>query len=134
MRSLSIEFLLILGVTLLGAVYGLFSGLSPRPWVQPDLPPGAIRYVDASVMDVIWLDSRSAPDFAEAHIPEALWINPDDWETGIPSLMEQWLEAPRPIIVYCSSSGCQTSQRIAEALRSALPNAEIYYLMGGWPQ
>jgi len=47
-------------------------------------------------------------------------------------LMGAWLPAPRPIIVYCGSESCGTSKRIAERLREALPDAEIYSLKGGW--
>ena len=47
-------------------------------------------------------------------------------------ILEQWLEEPRVIVVYCQDDSCGRSQYAADELRANLPDAEIYVLKGGW--
>lgn len=132
MRSLLKETALILALTLCGASYSLLSGLAPAPWAKPTILPGEILWEDARVLKVIWADARSAAAYQEAHIPEALWFDPNDWDAGLFEVMNMWLEQPRPIIVYCSSESCKTSQEVADYLRTSIPDAEVYALKGGF--
>ena len=122
----------IIALTLLGAAFSLLSGLASPPWAKAELAAGEIRRTDARALQVIWIDARSAADYRTEHIPAAIYLNQEHWETGIIELMDAWLTQPRPIVVYCGSAGCGTSKRIAERLREALPDAEIYSLKGGW--
>ena len=122
----------IIALTILGAAFSLFSGLASPPWAEAELAAGEIRPTDARALQVIWIDARSAADYRTEHIPAAIYLNQEHWETGIIELMDAWLTQPRPIVVYCGSAGCGTSKRIAERLREALPDAEIYSLKGGW--
>tara|TARA_B110000977_G_C11012435_1_gene468208 strand:+ start:1018 stop:1431 length:414 start_codon:yes stop_codon:yes gene_type:complete len=126
------EIACIIALTLLGAAFSLFSGLASPPWAEAELAAGEIRPTDARALQVIWIDARSAADYRTEHIPAAIYLNQEHWETGIIELMDAWLTQPRPIVVYCGSAGCGTSKRIAERLREALPDAEIYSLKGGW--
>ncbi|NQY32943.1 MAG: rhodanese-like domain-containing protein [Coraliomargarita sp.] len=130
--SLIREFLLIATIVVVGSAYSLFSGLAPAPWAEQTLAAGEIRYGDAAVLDVIWVDARSETAFAEAHLPEALWFDIENWDNSLIEIVERWLTAPRPIVVYCSSESCSTSRDVAEKLRADLPDAEIYSLKGGW--
>ena len=132
MSSLLKELILIAGITLIGVAYSLVGGLAPLPWAEPELAAGEIRLSDAQALDVIWIDARSYEEFEIDHMPDALFFDEGDWDTGLIQLMEQWLMQPRPIVVYCGSESCGTSKRIAERLRDALPDAEIYSLKGGW--
>lgn len=132
MLSLIKEFTLIAVLTLTGAAFSLYHGLAPLPWAEPELAAGEIWLADAQALEVIWLDARSRHEFEAQHIPDALFFDEADWDMGLLALMEVWLMEPRPIIVYCGSESCGTSQRIAEQLREALPDAEIYILKGGW--
>ncbi|MDQ8196151.1 rhodanese-like domain-containing protein [Coraliomargarita sp. SDUM461004] len=132
MASLFKEFLTIGTLTLIGAIYSLVGGLAPRPWAEPELAAGEIYLDDAQALNVIWLDARTYAEYETDHIPNALFFDEGEWDTGLISLMDAWLMQPRPIVVYCSSESCGTSQRIAEGLRKALPEAEIYSLKGGW--
>ncbi len=126
------EFSIIAILTCIGAAFSLSSGLAPLPWAEPVLAAGEIHTVDARALEVLWLDARSEADYEAAHIPEAICLNEDNWDDGIVELMGAWLTNPRPIVVYCGSESCGTSKRIAERLREALPDAEIYSLKGGW--
>ena len=132
MSSLLEELILIACITLIGVAYSLVGGLAPLPWAEPELAAGEIRLSDAQALDVIWIDARSYEEFEIDHMPDALFFDEGDWDTGLIQLMEQWLMQPRPIVVYCGSESCGTSKRIAERLRDALPDAEIYSLKGGW--
>ncbi|TVP79261.1 MAG: rhodanese-like domain-containing protein [Puniceicoccaceae bacterium] len=124
--------LVILALSLTGAAYSLVSGTAPLPWAKAPLAPGEIRLADAQALDVIWIDARSLEAFEQAHAPGALFIDEGDWDTGLLELMDHWLTEPRAIVVYCGSESCDTSQRVADRLREALPEAEIYSLKGGW--
>ena len=124
--------MIITALTVLGAAFSLCSGLAPLPWAEPELAAGEIQLVDARALEVLWIDARSEDDYLAEHIPGAILLNEDHWETGIIELMGTWLMQPSPIVVYCGSESCGTSKRIADRLREALPDAEIYSLKGGW--
>lgn len=132
MPALAKEFLIIAALTLIGVAYSLVGGLSPLPWEEAELKAGEIRLVDAQALEVIWIDTRAFEDYEQDHISDALFFDEGDWDAGLIRLMDVWLIQPRPIIVYCGSESCGTSNRIAERLRTALPDAEIYSLKGGW--
>lgn len=102
-----------------------------QPWRSAPLPPGAITLSDTTGLNFIWLDVRSEADYSEAHIPEALHFDSAEWDQSLIALMDTWGPQPRPIIVYCSSESCDSSEVIANRLRDAL-QAEVYYLKGGW--
>ena len=126
------ECTLILVLTLLGAAFSLYAGLMPPPWKKPELAGGEIQLQDAQAMNVIWVDARSKIDYDSGHIDGALLLNDSNWEDGIQDLMSVWLTNMRPIVVYCSSTQCNSSKRTAKQLRNALPEAEIYSLKGDW--
>ncbi|MEM1221749.1 MAG: rhodanese-like domain-containing protein [Verrucomicrobiota bacterium] len=132
MRSLGREFIIIAILVCLGMGFSLATGRSPLPWAAPEIGPGEIRLIDAKALDLIWVDARNEEDFAKAHIPEAILLNEENWDTGLINLMEAWLSIPRPMVIYCADASCGTSKKIAERLREALPEAEIYTLKGGW--
>jgi len=132
MPSLLRELSILLLLTALGVAYSLLSGHALAPGEPQKLEAGEILLVDAEVINPIWIDARSDFEYQLAHMNGALLLNDDTWDTGFFELMSAWLETPRPIIVYCASSGCDASKRIAARLRNDLPDAEIYSLHGGW--
>ena len=119
-------------LTCLGAAFSLSSGIMPLPWKAPKLAAGEIQLRDVLALDVIWIDARNQSDYDSGHIPDAILLNNSNWDAGIDNLMGAWLATPQPIVVYCSSEQCDTSKQIAQKLRDALPEAEIYSLKGGW--
>lgn len=125
--------ILVIGLlTILGASFSLYSGLMPAPWKEPALEMGEIRLEDAQLLDAIWIDARSEMDYNTEHAPGAILLNDLNWDSGIETLMLTWLTEMNPMVVYCSSEQCDASKRIADKLRAALPEAEIYSLKGGW--
>jgi rhodanese-related sulfurtransferase len=132
MPKLLKEFIIITLLTGLGTAYSLVTGLSPLPWVEPEIGPGEIRAEDARALDVIWVDARSEEDYRARHVPGAVFYNQGDPAGSMASVLENWLNAPRTIVVYCADEGCGTSRKIADELRLNLPEAEVYSLKGGW--
>ncbi len=125
------EFLFIALLVLLGSAFSLLSGTASPPWRAPELAPGEIRAEDASALDPVWVDARSAAEYEAGHIPGAVLLEEAEWETGLLRLLETWTPG-RVIVVYCGSEDCGTSRRVADALDAALGGAEIYTLQGGW--
>jgi 3-mercaptopyruvate sulfurtransferase SseA len=132
MFSLFKEICLIAALTFIGAAFSLYHEWAPQPWAEPKLAAGEIQLADAQVLDAIWFDARPREAFEDKHIPGALFYDDTDWDGSLLRLMDAWLTQPRPIIVYCGSESCGTSRSVAERLRDALPDAEIYSLKGGW--
>ena len=126
------ELVLIGSLTACGVMVSLLNGLMPPPWQAPQLAAGEIRLEDARVLDIIWVDARSEEAYKNGHIPDSILLNDSNWDIGIQNLMNLWLTEVRPIVVYCSSAGCDLSKKIATRLREALPEAEVYRLNGGW--
>ena len=125
------EFCIILLLTMIGVAYSLVGGLSPLVGVGPELEAGEIHLADAQALNAIWVVTGGIKKFEGSHIPEALLLDEDDWDTGLFEQMDAWLIKPRPIVIYCESESCDTSKRIAKRLRQSLPSAEIYSLKGG---
>ncbi|MGC6505321.1 MAG: rhodanese-like domain-containing protein [Coraliomargaritaceae bacterium] len=119
-------------LTLLGASFSVCIGWAPAPWLRPTIHADEIRAADARGLDVLWVDARSHEDYSKAHIDDAIWLNPKDPDVALLPIAENWLNYPRPIVLYCSSDTCTTSKELAKWLRKQLPDVEIYSLQGGW--
>jgi rhodanese-related sulfurtransferase len=65
---------------------------------------------------IVWIDARPPDAFRATHIPGALNLNRDNWETALPRLFELYSPG-KSIVVYCST-GCAESQEIADRIRS----------------
>ncbi len=115
------EFCIILLLTVIGVAYTLFSGLSPLSRAEPKLEAGEIRLADARALNAIWVDAGGTKKFEERHIPEALLLDEEDWDTGLFELMNTWLIEPRPIIIYCESESCGTEQTDCKAFAAVSP-------------
>lgn len=85
----------------------------------------------ATYPDALWIDARSAADFAAEHVPDALSLNEDDWERGFAAVVEQW-DGRRAIVVYCGGETCHASEAVARRLRRELGVDGIYVLRDGW--
>jgi len=80
---------------------------------------------------VLWVDARSAADFALAHIPGALRLTEDDWNELLPGLLKEW-EPDSAVVVYCSSRSCHASEEVAKRLREEVGLKPVFVLRGGW--
>ena len=80
---------------------------------------------------VLWVDARSASDYAIDHVPGAMRLTEDDWDELLPELLQAW-EPERVTVVYCSSRTCHTSEEVAKRLREVVGLKPVYVLRGGW--
>lgn len=80
------------------------------------------------------LDARSKTFFELGHIPSALSLPRDDFEKSYQNLQKTlssyW---SKPIVVYCSDSGCHDSQLVGEALHK-LGYQDVRLFRGGWDE
>lgn len=83
--------------------------------------------------DVLWIDARSADAHARGHLSGALLLNEDRWEELFIPVVERWSPGMN-VIVYCDSTGCQASRKVAERLRLEAGIESIKVLRGDWTQ
>lgn len=80
---------------------------------------------------LLWIDARSATEFADGHIPEAIPLTLDDWDSQIVELLARWQPGMR-VIVYCDDRACGSSRTVAEKLRREYQFDDVLILHGGW--
>ena len=131
LREIARELFFIAALTVIGAILSLYIGHAQVPWAEPEIAAGEIQFADAQALDVIWIDARSIEEYEVGHYSGAIHIDESDWDSGLVVLVNRWLEAPRPVVIYCGSEDCNSSRRLADRLRQALPEGEIYSLKGG---
>ena len=78
----------------------------------------------------LWIDARSEAEYREEHVPGAILLNEENWESLVPKVLEAW-EPDRTAIVYCCSPGGQASREVAERLRD-FKLGPVFVLHGGW--
>jgi rhodanese-related sulfurtransferase len=95
--------------------------------LQMSFEEAARRHAERSA---VFVDARSAADYAAGHIPGAL--------NGPDSEFDRWIEGfiaatdPETVIVaYCEGAGCELSRSLVEKLRD-LGYAEARYVVDGW--
>lgn len=84
-----------------------------------------------ALANALWIDARPAADFAAGHIPGALLLNEDDWDTGFNALIERW-DGAQSLLVYCGGQDCHASEAVARRLRRELGTEDAFVLEGGW--
>lgn len=108
-------------------------------WLQPAVfnheSPPSISVAEANRLSntppVLWIDARSAEAFTHGHIPGAIRLTENEWESLLLPVMETWTPG-QPVIVYCDQETCNASAAVAARLQRELPIETIYVLKGGW--
>ena len=121
-------------VLALALVPALVSGAFQLQWrKQEPLAPGEVRLATARMWgdQVQWVDARSRTKYERTHIPGALLLNEDEWEKLVGPFLDAW-DADKTLIVYCDGGSCETSQAVAERIRTELKIGGVYVLQGGW--
>lgn len=79
---------------------------------------------------VLWVDARSPREYDADHVPGAILLNLEDWDTLFRSFLEHW-QPDEKVVVYCSSTACQLSHEVAQRLKqTGIP--QVFVLKGGW--
>ena len=81
----------------------------------------------------LWIDARAEEQFAGGHVPGAMLLNEDDWNTLLPKVLAVWSPG-RKLVVYCSRQTCNASHEVAERLRNEAGLKNVFVLQGGWEE
>jgi rhodanese-related sulfurtransferase len=104
------------------------------------IPPSEMLNIDQARAwgdSAIWVDARPEDEFTRDHVPGAILLNEDKWDTLLPQLLSVWTP-DKKVLVYCSSVSCNASREVARKLRETvqLKDAEgkncVFVLEGGW--
>ncbi len=103
-----------------------------RPTFSVPLRDGEISVSDALRQPggFLWVDARSAADFAKGHVPGALRLTEEEWDDLLPAVLQAW-PMGRAAVVYCNARQCDNSTAVAARLR-AFGFAPVHVLKGGW--
>ncbi len=140
MKSTLLQAAVILGVALIFALLSVFFHPGAPAWYASEIvdpmalqPEELKKQLGDSIDTVLWVDARKSEKFAEGHMPGAILLNKEDWETLIAKHIEIIGTARgRPIVVYCDGNRCMRSSEIAERLRQAVGLKPVYILKGDW--
>jgi rhodanese-related sulfurtransferase len=80
---------------------------------------------------VLWVDARSRSKYEKAHIPGAILLNEDQWNSLVSAFLDAW-DPNVPVVVYCDGGSCDASHAVAERLRTELKIEKVHVLKGGW--
>ena len=80
---------------------------------------------------VVFVDSRTAADYREGHIPGAVSLPVGEFDRLIPAFRERY-GSSHPIVTYCSGRSCQDSHILAQRLFEAgFDNVSVF--IDGYP-
>jgi len=122
-------------LAVLAAIPALISArLQLRLVRQEALQPGEIGAATARQWgdQVQWVDARPLTQFDKGHVPGALLLNLENWDSLIPKFLDAW-DPDKTVIVYCDGGSCDASRAVADRLRDDYQIKPIYVLKGGWP-
>ena len=128
-RTFAESLLLLLLAGLLAAGAAWLHPVKPA-WKSDEI---SVETALAAGTTVLWIDARTEREHRAGNIPGSLLLNEDDWDALLPELLNVW-EEDRRIVVYCSSSGCQSSRSVARRLKEEVQLPEVQVLRGGWEE
>ncbi len=134
-RSLVRQVLFLLGIAFLPAIGQAIYYRGTASWQQPPVDSALVSVAEAKRWGtaVLWLDARDDAEFSKAHVPGAVRLDEDDWNTLLPAVLAAWSPA-RKVVVYCSRVTCNASHAVAERLRHEVELKNVYVLQGGWEE
>src|SRR6266704_775263 len=80
-------------------------------WHQPGATEVTLGEVTRWPPPILWVDARSAEAYQKQHVPGAIPLNEDAWESLFPGFIEVWRPGAK-VIVYCDSQACDASQAV----------------------
>ena len=132
-----IEAFVILILAVLGAVATHW--LHPRApaWYLTEAPLAedevSMKVIDERwKRDVLWIDARITEQFEVEHVPDALSLNEQNFDSMLFDHLEKLQDNTKPVIIYCGTEKCQSSRKIKDALIERLPLENVFVLKGGW--
>ena len=134
-RSLVRQVLFLLGLAFLPAIGQALYYRGTASWQQPPVDSATVSVAVAKGWGaaVLWVDARGEEAFAKGHVPGAMHLDEDEWDTLLPALLAAW-SPERKVVVYCSRETCNASHAVAERLRHEVQLKNVYVLQGGWEE
>ena len=131
MRRAIRELLLLLILAAIPAT--LTAWLKPEVFARDAFPSLSIQDAQRLITEqpVLWIDARNADAFAQGHVPGAIRLTSEEWESLLLPVMEAWTPG-QVVIVYCDQETCNASTAVAARLQSELGIETVYVLKGGW--
>lgn len=133
-RQPAVQAVVILLLALIPALAtALFSPNRPQ-WDREQLAEGEISLADArKIPDAVWIDARTKVDYEKEHVPGAILLNEDDWNSLLIAFASQWQPA-QTLIIYCDSLQCDSSHQVAKRIQKELgaEKGKVFVLKGGW--
>lgn len=133
--SFARQLLLLLGLAFLPAIGQAIYYRNAASWHQPPVDSALVSLAQAKGWGVnaLWLDARPEEQYASGHVPGAMLLNEDRWNTLLPEVLAVW-SPERKLVVYCSQVTCNASHAVAERLRQEAQLKNVYVLQGGWEE
>jgi rhodanese-related sulfurtransferase len=104
---------------------------------RPSWNPEAPRHGEVVLTEVLawtekplWVDARTRNHYEKDHIPGAILLNEDEWNSLAKDTFDAWTPG-QSVVVYCDTRQCQSSHKVAERLRES-GLSPVYVLQGGW--
>jgi rhodanese-related sulfurtransferase len=131
-RSTIGQALLLIGLAALPAFAEALYLRDHVPWREkPAADEITVKEAEALGEKVLWVDARPEDEFTAAHIPGAILLNTENWDSLLPQLLNTWTP-DRVLVVYCSKQTCDASQEVARRLREEARLTNVVVLKGGW--
>ena len=133
--SLVRQILLLLGLAFLPAIGQAIYYRNDVSWHQRPMDAALVSVVQAKEWGdaALWIDARPEEEFARGHVPGAILLNEDEWNSLLPALLTAW-SPERKLVVYCSRQNCNASHVVAERLRNEAELKNVFVLDGGWEE
>jgi len=104
--------------------------LTQEPLRDDEVSMAVIREKHAG--DVLWIDARSADQFAVKHMPGALNVSEQQFDDQLVQHLDTLQTNSKPVVVYCSGQKCEASRKVMERLKEMGFVKEAYIFKGGW--
>lgn len=102
---------------------------------QTNLNPAPIHWREAKLLvasgQALLVDVRPAPVYDAGHIPDAISL-PESSSAEIVNAFLKQVPTNLTLIVYCSSTSCSQSKRVADRLVGMHKWASVKYMTGGY--
>ena len=82
--------------------------------------------------DVLWIDARSADQFALNHMPGALNLSEQQFDDQLVQHLDVLQTNMKPVVVYCSGQKCEASRKVMERLKEMGFVKNAFVFKGGW--
>jgi len=123
-------------VLALALVPALVSGAWQLAWKKEEpLAPGEVRLAMAREWGdkVQWVDARARAKYERTHLPGALLLNEDEWDTLVKPFIDEW-DPDKTLVVYCDGGTCDASHAVAARIRKELSIRDVFVLKGGFAE